>query len=169
MPAGFTNDGLPTGLELMGRPFSDARLVAFAHAFEQAGARRRPPPTTPALVNGKAPAPRFFITNAGPATSAASVSFTFDPATSVLSFTARTSGVKATTIQAVVLRRADGTSPTSPKRVITRILGPEMASGTGRMRLLGDDLVAFQAGRLSVAVFGDSGANPLGERAVAPR
>ena len=35
MPAGFTFDGLPTGLELMGRPFADARLVAFAYAFEK--------------------------------------------------------------------------------------------------------------------------------------
>jgi Asp-tRNA(Asn)/Glu-tRNA(Gln) amidotransferase A subunit family amidase len=41
IPAGFTSDGLPTGLELLGRPFSDVRLVAFAYAFEQGGSRRR--------------------------------------------------------------------------------------------------------------------------------
>jgi amidase len=170
MPAGFTADGLPTALELMGRPYSDARLVAFAYAYEQGGARRRPPPTTPALVAGKAPAPKLFVTNAGPAVSAASIQFTFDPATSVLSYTARTSGIKAASIQAVVLRRADGTSATSAKRVINRILGPDMPLGTGKVRLLGDDLDAFKSGRLSVAVFGDSGADPLGERVVsAPR
>jgi amidase len=156
-------------VELMGRPFSDARLVAFAFAYEQGGARRRPPPTTPALVNGKAPAAKTMVVTAGTAESGASVSFTFDPATSVLSYSARATGTKPASVQAVVLRRSDGTSSTSPKRVIARVLGPDMASGSGKMRLLGDELAAFQAGRITVAVFGDKGADPLGERTVVPR
>jgi Asp-tRNA(Asn)/Glu-tRNA(Gln) amidotransferase A subunit family amidase len=32
LPAGFTNDGLPVGLEMMGKPFDDAKLVAMAYA-----------------------------------------------------------------------------------------------------------------------------------------
>ena len=49
IPAGFTADGLPIGLELLGRPLDDARLVGFAFAIEQASAPRRPPPLTPPL------------------------------------------------------------------------------------------------------------------------
>ena len=55
VPAGFTDDGMPIGLELLGRPFSDPELVGFAFAFEQATHHRGAPATTPPLVNGVAP------------------------------------------------------------------------------------------------------------------
>ena len=167
MPAGFTSDGLPTALELLGRPWADVKLVAYAFAYEQGGRRRRAPPPTPPLINGKAPAPVTFTLAAGPATSAANVKFTFDVPTSELSYTAKTSGANAATIQAVVIRRADasgtGASGFGQRRVINRALGPGMTSGTGKIRLLGDDLAAFRAGRLSVAVFGSTGADPIAE------
>jgi Asp-tRNA(Asn)/Glu-tRNA(Gln) amidotransferase A subunit family amidase len=50
VPAGFTPDGLPVGMELLARPGEDGRLVALAYAWEQAAAPRRPPATTPTLV-----------------------------------------------------------------------------------------------------------------------
>ena len=85
----------------------------------------------------------------------------------------RTSGGQAAMIQAVVIRRADasgtGASGFGPRRVINRALGPGMASGTGKIRLLGDDLEAFRAGRLSVAVFGGSGADPIAEVQISAR
>jgi Asp-tRNA(Asn)/Glu-tRNA(Gln) amidotransferase A subunit family amidase len=43
MPAGFTDDGLPVGIELLGAPLSDRRLVALASAYEAATDLRRPP------------------------------------------------------------------------------------------------------------------------------
>src|ERR1700761_83656 len=60
MPAGFTPDGLPIGIELLGRPLSDAQLVSFAFDYETATHPRRAPSTTPALVDGRAPAARQF-------------------------------------------------------------------------------------------------------------
>ena len=36
MPCGFTNDGLPTGLQITGRHHADFAALALAHAFEQA-------------------------------------------------------------------------------------------------------------------------------------
>lgn len=44
VPAGFTAAGLPAGLELLGAPWSEARLLALAYDYEQAVQPRRPPP-----------------------------------------------------------------------------------------------------------------------------
>lgn len=52
LPAGFTADGLPVGVELLARPFADGRLIAFGYAWEQAASPRRPPERTPSLMNG---------------------------------------------------------------------------------------------------------------------
>jgi len=49
VPAGFTSDSLPVGLEFLGRPFTEATLLSYGFAYEQATKHRRPPVTTPAL------------------------------------------------------------------------------------------------------------------------
>ncbi len=49
VPAGFTTQGLPVGLELLGRPFSEPALLRFAYAFEQTTHHRRAPTTVPPL------------------------------------------------------------------------------------------------------------------------
>ncbi|MFG1701888.1 amidase [Nonomuraea sp. M3C6] len=45
VPAGFTTDDLPVGVQIVGRPFEDARVLRVARAFEQATQHglRRPP------------------------------------------------------------------------------------------------------------------------------
>jgi Asp-tRNA(Asn)/Glu-tRNA(Gln) amidotransferase A subunit family amidase len=43
VPAGFTDDGLPVGVELLGRAFDEARLFELADGFERATDHRRPP------------------------------------------------------------------------------------------------------------------------------
>ena len=50
VPMGFTSDALPVGLEFLGRPFTEAQLLGYGFAFEQATKHRKPPRTTPALV-----------------------------------------------------------------------------------------------------------------------
>ena len=50
VPAGFTADGLPVGLEFLGREFSEGLLLRLAYAYEQASQRRQPPATTPPLL-----------------------------------------------------------------------------------------------------------------------
>ena len=49
VPAGFTPDGLPVGVELLGRAWSEPQLIKLAYAYEQATRHRRPPASTPAL------------------------------------------------------------------------------------------------------------------------
>ena len=49
VPAGFTDDDMPVGLEMLGRAFAEPRLIGLAYAFEQRTGHRRPPASTPAL------------------------------------------------------------------------------------------------------------------------
>jgi amidase len=43
IPVGFTGDGLPVGLELLGAPLAEARMLQFARAWEKAAEPRRAP------------------------------------------------------------------------------------------------------------------------------
>ncbi len=47
VPAGFTPDGAPVGLELVGRPYDEATLFRLAHGFEAATHHRRAPGACP--------------------------------------------------------------------------------------------------------------------------
>ena len=51
LPAGFTDDGLPVGIELLGKPFGEGELLAMGYAYEQKTSPRRPPSRTPSLVS----------------------------------------------------------------------------------------------------------------------
>ena len=54
VPAGFTPDGLPVGLQIVGRHRDDLGVLQLGHAFEQAtGFGRRRPPLGP--PNGEVP------------------------------------------------------------------------------------------------------------------
>jgi Asp-tRNA(Asn)/Glu-tRNA(Gln) amidotransferase A subunit family amidase len=50
LPAGFTSDGLPVGMDLLGQPWSEPTLLRVAYAYERASAPRKPPKTTPPLA-----------------------------------------------------------------------------------------------------------------------
>jgi amidase len=49
VPAGFTDDGLPVGLELLALPYDEPTLFRLGFAFEEATHHRRPPESAPAL------------------------------------------------------------------------------------------------------------------------
>ena len=43
IPVGFTRDGLPVGLELLGTPLSETKMLQFAHAWERSTCPRKAP------------------------------------------------------------------------------------------------------------------------------
>jgi amidase len=49
VPAGFTDEHRPVGITFLGPPYSDADMVRYAYAYEQATHHRIPPASTPAL------------------------------------------------------------------------------------------------------------------------
>lgn len=182
MPAGITSDGLPVGIELLGKAFTDVRLVAMAYAFEQAGARRVAPHTTPALVRNTAPAPRTVRVTVPGARVQASVLLTLDPVHHELRWTASVRGTNPNALSALVLRRtstggiisgpisgaaATGTIagsvaiPAGSERVVTRLLGPGMLTGSGSIPLSYADRMAFAQGQLSVALFATGSSTPV--------
>ena len=50
VPAGYTVDGHPVGLEMISAPWTEATLLRFAYAFEQGTRHRRAPRLAPALA-----------------------------------------------------------------------------------------------------------------------
>lgn len=144
LPAGFTPDELPAGIELLGRPFADARLVALAYAFERMGPQRRSPSTTPPLVNGRPPQPVTFDVTARASPAIAQARFVLDQLRNDLAYDVRVSGVPAERIQAAVLKRGF---------VVHRLLAPGVPAGAGTVALGGADRKALLEGRLILAVF----------------
>ena len=51
VPSGYLGEGLPVGLQILGRAWDEARIIGYAHAYEQATHYRRPPPTVPPLAS----------------------------------------------------------------------------------------------------------------------
>jgi aspartyl-tRNA(Asn)/glutamyl-tRNA(Gln) amidotransferase subunit A len=43
IPCGFSNEGLPIGLQISGRHFEEGRILQAAYAYESAASWRRPP------------------------------------------------------------------------------------------------------------------------------
>jgi hypothetical protein len=56
VPMGFTYESLPSGLQIVGRPWSEPTLLGLAFAYEQATRHRRAPGTTPPLDDVDDPA-----------------------------------------------------------------------------------------------------------------
>ena len=146
-PAGFTEMRLPVGIEFLGRPFDDARLVSLAYALEQATTPRRPPHRTPALVEGRVPeALRFSASGeadgVGRETGARlDASFSLDLPGGKLDYVIVTSGVPDEGVHAIVFQRRGGAGPDA---IVHRVSGPGRASAEGRLELTArmlDDLL----------------------------
>jgi Asp-tRNA(Asn)/Glu-tRNA(Gln) amidotransferase A subunit family amidase len=144
-PAGWAGD-LPVGVEMLGRPFDDARLVAFAYALEQAESQRRAPAFTPALAGG---APReavaFDVVARGAAGVTARAHFALDPVLGTLRFELQTAGVPGGDVIAVVLRHTDEQSRSS---VVARLAEPGVTAKTGTLSLTGALRRRLEAGEL---------------------
>ena len=104
VPAGFTADGVPIGMELLGAAWTEARLLSIAYAYEQAVHPRRSPSLTPPLVKARPPA----VLRSTVAFANLRARFAFDPATGRLSFEAAPVAARSGAIAAAVHRGVEG-------------------------------------------------------------
>jgi amidase len=154
MPAGLTTDGLPMGLELLGRAFDEAKLLALAYSFEQASHARQPPFSAPPLVGGHAPAAiafalRIAVDGEGRGANLAT-EFSFDPATGELKYKAAGTGVPADRmLGAWIQRGAAGEKGAAVYQVLMR----GELQGSGVIPLPPTEHARLKEGRFYLAVY----------------
>ena len=167
MPAGFTPDGLPVGLELLGRPLTDDRLVAIAYAFEGATSSRQPPYSTPPLVSGRAPEPVAIQADVrGPSGQGVTGQFTFAITEGTLDYRVRVEGERPEAFRAVTLDlvRQEMKGP-----VVHLLLSAGSTSGEGTIMLSQIDRQALQDGGLAIVLYTrDHASGLVGSRLTLP-
>jgi Asp-tRNA(Asn)/Glu-tRNA(Gln) amidotransferase A subunit family amidase len=146
LPAGWT-DELPVGIELLGRPFDDARLVALAYAFEQASEIRRAPRITPELAAGGMTASTAFEVQATSGTARVAARFEYDPAAGRLGYRTAVEGIQPPDVYAVVLRHTDDQGRWS---VAAQLSGPGVLSASGSVQLAANLRTQLEDGALSL-------------------
>lgn len=157
IPAGFTPRGLPVGIELLGAAFSEPRLLALAHGWEQAAQPRQAPFSTPPLVNGQPPAMQAGTARISAGKAGATLNWRYDPLTARLVVKASVTGSGQNAPIALALHRSpDG----KPGPVLAQLLDPGTRTGQADLRLDARARADLAAGRLYVTLH--TAVQPLG-------
>ncbi len=138
VPAGFTADGLPVGLELMARPHADGRLIALGYAWEQLASPRRAPQRTPSLVSDVL-SYEFEI-----ASEQIGGELTLDRPTQTLRYVLEVTGVDSADVTALRLHRGNGENGPA-----IELLG---AGLEGSVPIRNEDLADLVSGNLYLVV-----------------
>ena len=149
VPAGYAEDDMPVGVELLGLPWSELRLLELAYAYEQGTEHRRAPAFTPSLFSestGVVLETRFTMESQ----LTAEASFTLERSTRVLQFQTAVFGLSDSDVIAIDLHRRSADSEKGPVlRQLSRRNGPRVA---GRLRLSGREMSALRRGLLYLDV-----------------
>ena len=149
VPAGYAEDDMPVGVELLGLPWSELRLLELAYAYEQGTEHRRAPAFTPSLFSestGVVLETRFTMESQ----LTAEASFTLERSTRVLQFQTAVFGLSDSDVIAIDLHRRSADSEKGPVlRQLSRRNGPRVA---GRFRLSGREMSALRRGLLYLDV-----------------
>lgn len=162
MPAGFTPDGFPVGIELLGRAFEEPRLLAIGATLERLAPMRRAPASTPPLSAADLAGPPSSAPATQPADAAGAAdvkaSFNWDAATRTLQYDVAVSGVRPADMILVALHRGDANS-WGP--VIAPLVRTGSVSASGSITLRDSEREDLLAGRLYVRWY--TRVTPLGD------
>ena len=151
LPAGFADDGMPVGVELLGRPWSEPRLIELGYAYEQATRHRRAPDFTPSLAAPPAPVELLASVQAAEGLSA-DVRFVLDPATRVVRYRVSAFGLRDRDVLLTALHRREGDDAASAGPVLRDLERRGGARAAGQWRMSGAEMEALRGGRLYLAV-----------------
>ena len=150
VPAGFADDDMPVGVELLGRAWAESRLIELAFAYEQGTRHRRPPDFTPSLVTPPAPVPLLASVQADPGLRV-DASFVLSPATRTVRYQILGTEPLADEVLLVALHRR-GPEDDAENGPVLRYLSRRGLSAAGSLDLTGPEMHALRQGRLYVAV-----------------
>ena len=156
MPVGFTGNGLPVGLELLGGFLQDAELLAMAYAYEQALTPRRAPSTTPPLESGLAPRVQTFSLRFERSSIQLWAEFEFDVLTNLFHFDIRKEPGGSGVVHAVTLvidRDEDGDAQDP---IVLNLLPPNTNAAQGDHFMSAQFRDAVVDRRVYLKVFADS-------------
>ncbi|MYC59590.1 MAG: hypothetical protein F4X09_05255, partial [Gammaproteobacteria bacterium] len=124
LPAGFSDSGLPVGMELLAGFLEDERLLAIGHAFESGYPRRQAPAVTPELVDGAPPPLQTSILQVDGEGFSLQGEIRIDAVLNRLEYELRLSG--AGDVSAVVLALDEGSAPAA-----LNLMGPDAEAAAG--------------------------------------
>ena len=164
--AGMTDDGLPIGVELLGREWSESDLLKVMFDWERR-APRLAPFSTPPLVNGKRPTPTTWERTSDDVRAR----FTHDATRAELTYDVTVTGVAVEDLRLVALQRGD----TDPQKgdtfrgILFRLVEPGSLHGGGTIMLRYPFREELTRGDLYLRVY--TRAHPLGTTrlAIVPR
>jgi len=149
LPAGFSEDGLPVGMDLLGRTFGESDLLSLGFAIEQTLKLRRPAFSTPALIAGKAPAPRRTTLSAGGGT----IELAFDETTSRLQYAIKVGSTSRQKVAAIWIHAGTPDKPAAARHQ----LFAAGRSHTGSVTLAAQDRRDLADGRLMIRIYLEDG------------
>jgi amidase len=153
LPAGFTDDGLPVGMDLLGGAFHEEGLLSLGYAIEQTLKLRRPPFSTPALIQGRRPAARTASvtfrpkapTGAAAESDSAVLDVTYDEAAARMDYTLRIQPGIATRIYSVWIHSGTVEKPGAARHELfgasRSVTGSITVSAADRADLAGGGLI----------------------------
>ena len=150
VPAGFADDDMPVGVELLGRAWAESRLIELAFAYEQGTRHRRAPDFTPSLAAPPVPVPLAASVQADPGLRV-DASFVLSPATRTVRYQILGTEPLADQVLLVALHRR-GPEDDAENGPVLRYLSRRGLSAAGSLDLTGPEMHALRAGRLYVAV-----------------
>jgi len=156
LPAGFSDTGLPVGMELLGVYLSDVRLVSIAHALEESKQSRQPPSVTPPLENGEAPPARELEIVFNDTGAQFSASFQISVLSNTLAYQIQIDPAGSAEIYAITLIIDDPDAFDLTDPIIANFLGPNMDSATGEVFMSPQLRMAINENRAYLKIFADS-------------
>ena len=145
VPAGFSDDGLPLGIDLLGARFSERELLSLGYSIEQTLNLRRPPFSTPELVDGRAPKARV----ATAALHGTMVNLRYDSTTAFLQYDIKLDVADRDRLESLWIHAGTPEKPGAGRHQIYTARQPL----TGQLRLSSRDRTDLNEGRLLVRFF----------------